>query len=629
MCGIIGYVGPRQAKPLLERGIHRNLYRGYEGAGIALLGSEGPRIVRVLGPGSDLIKGLLREQLEQLPMQAQIGIGHNRWATHGDLTTENTHPHAACSNEILLVHNGCITNDAELRAELVQRGHVFRSHDSDTEVIAHMLEEQVGDGRGMVAAMRVVLPRLHGSFALVVLDAHDPQTLYVAKRESPLIIGYAAGEMFVASDPIAFIDDTDRATELEDGQYGMVTADAVTIWNADGTRAVLEIGKVDRSREDVDRGGYPYFMEKEIRKQPTLMRDLLREHLDVSTGQVRFSAQSTEGASGGSLEERLKEVTHLTVIACGSSYWASKYGEQLMLALAGLPVTVVLGSEFTPEMASVIAQMPGVPAVIVVSQSGTTGDMIAALKMVPAHILTVGIVNVVGSTIAHMVQHVIYTRCGTETGVASTKVFMAQALVFCFLALFLGRTRQRLSEEEARTFAQHLSRLPTVMLKRLDNVRDIRELAAKWAATPSMFFLGRGVSGPLAAEGALKLKEIGYIHAEAYASGEVKHGPLALVTPEFPSLLLCPHDENMELNLGEIAKLRKCKGMVIVLTSAPFLPARPQLEGQDVVVLPFEDMRLWPLYATMWMQFFAYYVALIRGHNPDEPRHLSKSVTVR
>lgn len=623
MCGIMAYVGQRPAAPIVSRGILRVLYRGYDAVGVAILGPDGPQVVRVVGPGIEVLTQKLGTEMEALLPKGTVGIGHNRWATHGGLTLENTHPHVDCTKRVILVHNGSVSQVDDLRSGLLTRSHRFSS-DTDTEVLAHLIEEELQSGRSMLEVLRDRIGALVATYALVIIDVEDPGKLYIARRGSPLIVGIGEGETYVASDPVSFLDDTQQAMYLADGEYGVVTSEGAVIYSADGQMVTKEIVKVERSADAAKRGGHPHYMLKEILEQPTVMLTTMNNRLDVATGTVRFPESP-------GLEARLADITHLTVIASGSSYWAGCVGQRLFETMTHVPVTVVAASEFTAGMAGMVRRMPGKPAVVVISQSGETADAIAALTLLRevegAHVYTLGIINVAGSTLTRLVDDVIDTRAGTEVSVASTKAFIAQVTVFCLLALLMGSAGKALSEAEAKQFAEALKLLPASMFLGFDLREPIQALAGRYAHFHHMFFLGRGIAVPMAAEGALKLMEIAYVHADAYPAGELKHGPLALMSPECATLVLCPRDAFYDLNYAAIAQIVARGGKVIAITSSPDEGLSALVT--DVIVVPFSDMRLWPIAAVAAMQLFAYYMAIELGHNPDQPRNLAKSVTVQ
>ncbi|MEN3203794.1 MAG: glutamine--fructose-6-phosphate transaminase (isomerizing) [Atribacterota bacterium] len=603
MCGIIGYVGKRKALPILLQGLKRLEYRGYDSAGVALLERGGICVVRRAGKIA-----LLEEELSGKTFEAFCGIGHTRWATHGIPADHNAHPHTDCRKTLALVHNGIIENYRALREKLLSEGHRFFS-ETDSEVIAHLLE---GSGPPLKRILHV-LPLLEGSYALCILFADEPGVLYGVRRFSPLILGVGEGEHFLASDVPAFLEHTRHAVFLEDGEIVRVSHDGWEVFSEEGERQEKTVTVVPWDPVSAERGGFKHFMLKEIHEEPRVFEDTIAGRVNLARGEVTFEE----------LEDFSGEYNRVVVVACGTACHAGMLGKMYLEDFVRIPVDVEYASEFRYRDPLVGEKT----LVVAISQSGETADTLRAVELARkkgAQVLAV--CNVLGSSLTRLAHWTVYTRAGLEIGVASTKAFLAQMTVLLLFALFWGRKRGTVSPE---TLASVLFEIPTIPRKLhalLAKENDVHALAKEFYLFKDFLYLGRGLYYPLALEGALKLKEISYIHAEGLAAGEMKHGPIALIEPDVASFVLVGQGERRLKVLGNIEEIKARRGKVIALCD----------EG-DVEVLEKADYTLEipktlepcsPLLAIVPLQLFAYYVALEKGCDVDQPRNLAKSVTV-
>ncbi len=607
MCGIIGYIGHREAIPVLLNGLKRMEYRGYDSAGIALLHNGRLNMTKVAGKIARLTA-----QLDGQELPGQIGLGHTRWATHGEPTRLNAHPHTDCSGNIVIIHNGIIENYHTLKTELTAKGHTFQT-DTDSEVLAHLIEELYeGD---IEHAVRLALSQVKGAYGLVVLTGYEPDRLIAARLGSPLIIGLGEGENFIASDLAAMVDYTHNVIFLDDGEMAVVTRDKVT--NTRLNRQVVDkkVEHVFFNIEEIEKDKYPHFMLKEIFEQPDSIRNAMRGRLIEAEGDARL---------GGLLnfQDHLETVKRFIILGCGTSWHAGMIGEYLIEELAGIPVEVEYASEFRYRNPII---EPGT-IVLTISQSGETIDSLAAMREAKERGATVlGICNVVGSTIARESDGGVYIHAGPEIGVASTKAFTAQVTVLNLLALKLGRQR-RLTLERGQQLVAELHRLPDKVRAVLDRAEGIRELAEKLVDKPNFLYLSRGINFPVALEGALKLKEISYIHAEGYPAAEMKHGPIALIDENMPVVFIAVNGHTYEKVISNIEEVRARKGNIIaVVTEGDEVIRR---YAHYVIEIPPTDPFLFPILAVIPLQLLAYYIATLRGCDVDQPRNLAKSVTV-
>jgi len=602
MCGIIGYVGPRRAEDILLSGLSRLEYRGYDSAGVAVLTSQGLSLLRRVGKLENLRKAVLESGVT-----GNLGIGHTRWATHGLPTEENAHPHLDCSGKIALVHNGIIENHRALREKLLTRGHSFRSQ-TDTETLVHLVEENYeGD---LVEAVRRALAEARGAYAVAVIHAEHPQEIVAAREGSPLVVGILPGEGFLASDVPALLPYTRTFHFLEDGEIVRITPGRLEIWDRQGKRKEPSFRTVPWDPLSAEKLGFRHFMEKEIHEQPRAVADTLRSEL----------ATPWEEGLG---KVDLSQVEHIYLVACGTSYHAALVAEYLWEPLLGLPVASEIASEFRYKSPAVGKNT----LVVAVSQSGETIDTLMALRGAKERgAQVIGVVNIVGSAIAREADAVLYTRAGLEIGVAATKTFTAQIAALILLGLWLARSRGILSEEELQKLKEELSQAPRLVEQSLLLGPAIEGLAQKLYSFPNFLYLGRGLLFPLALEGALKLKEISYIHAEGYAAGEMKHGPIALVHEGMPVVVLYSAEELPEKVLSNIQEAKARRGILVVFGDDA--PEELRELTDHFILLPKAPRMLLPFTFTPALQLLAYHIARLRGTDVDQPRNLAKTVTV-
>ena len=610
MCGIVGYVGPRDAVEVLLDGLRRLEYRGYDSAGIAVLGPKGVDVRRVQGKLSALCEKLAKE-----PLHGSPGIGHTRWATHGRPSDENAHPHTV--DGVSVVHNGIIENYRQLRDELLDKGCRFTS-ETDTEIVAHLISRALKDGApDLEAAVRQTLQRIHGTYALVVLHAAEPQRLVVAKNASPLVLGLGEGETFVASDIPAVLPYTRSMVFLEEGELGVVEASGVRLTTLDGAPVQRMPRSIEWSPVQAERGGYKHFMLKEIFEQPRALTDTLRGRFSVAEGQVILNGINIS-------REELQAIQRIYILACGTSWHAGLVGRLLIESFAHVPTEVDLAHEFRYRD-PVIG--PGT-LVVGISQSGETADTLAAVRMArEREAKVVSICNVVDSSLARLSGNVLYTHAGPEIGVASTKAFTAQIGALGLLALYLGQETGRLGSDAIRGSLESLIQLPEEMdrtLKLLD--APVRSMARRYLQARNFLFLGRGFNYPIALEGALKLKEISYIHAEGYAAGEMKHGPIALIDETMPVLVLAPRGSHYDKIVGNLQET-KARGAKVIAVAGVGDHLIAEL-ADDLLQVPDVDGPFQPLVTVLPLQLLAYHMADLRGTDVDQPRNLAKSVTV-
>jgi len=608
MCGIVGYVGEQDAARILVDGLRKLEYRGYDSAGVAVLGRDGLRIARAKGKLSNLEARLAAE-----PLSGSTGIGHTRWATHGKPSDENAHPHRYAG--VAVVHNGIIENHLALRAELRAQGHVFSS-ETDTEIFAHLIARALETTKDLPAAVRAALAGVRGAYALVVASEDHPGEIVAAKNASPMVIGLGQGENFIASDVPALLAHTRDVIFLEEGDLAVVRRDGVELTDLQGTPVERKVQRIDWSPVAAEKGGHRHFMHKEIHEQPRAIADTLRgrcllEEGDVVLDDVRLDAK---GAAA---------ISRIVILACGTSWHAGLVGKQLVERLARIPVEVDLASEFRYREPVI----DGSVLALAISQSGETSDTLAALreaKRLGAR--TLALCNVLGSAIAREADDVFYTHAGPEIGVASTKAFTTQLVSLALLAIRLGRLRGTLDVESGRRWLGQLVELPTVVEEALRSEQKVLEVAKTMVDARDVLFLGRGPQMPSALEGALKLKEISYIHAEGYAAGEMKHGPIALIDKDLPVVVIAPLDATYEKTVGNIEEVRARGGRVIAVVTAG--DEHVAKIADHVLEVPGCDPLLAPVVVSIPLQLLAYHVADLRGTDVDQPRNLAKSVTV-
>ena len=618
MCGIIGYVGTKPASPVLLEGLRRLEYRGYDSAGVAVL-HDGELAVRKKKGKID--EGIARELLAN-PVEGETGIAHTRWATHGAPSDENSHPHLDQSGRIAVVHNGVIENYEQIKGRLLRAGHEFRS-DTDTEVLAHLIGEHYerrrgenGDGNALTQAVCDALREIIGTYGLAVICSDEPGVMVGARRGSPLIIGIGNGENFLTSDANAIVAHTRQVVFLSDYDVASVTADTFEVLNLGADTATVQISKLEYDAEDSQRGEYEHFMLKEIFEQPRTVENALRGRVDHEGSTAIFGGLNMTPAE-------LRNVQRIVIAASGTSWHAALVGEYLIEGLAHVPVEVEFAHEFCYRMAPVRRDT----LVLVISQSGETADTLMALREAKrrGH-KALAIVNVVGSTIARESDGGIYMHAGPEIAVASTKAFIATLAILTLLAVHLGRMRM-LSAGSAETILKALEALPGQIETLLAQNAAIKDLALKYASAENFFFLSRGYTFPAALEGALKLKEVSYIHAEGYSAAEMKHGPIALIDPQTPTVFVVPQDSMYDKTMANLEMIRARKGPIIAVAT----DGDEQIDkvADDVIYLPKTQEALNPILASVPLQLFAYHIAVARGCDVDKPRNLAKSVTVQ
>ncbi|MFC1707642.1 glutamine--fructose-6-phosphate transaminase (isomerizing) [Planctomycetota bacterium] len=607
MCGIITYVGHRPATPILLEGLRRLEYRGYDSAGLAVLDGD-LAVVRSAGSIANL-----EATVRPLSLGGSCGIGHTRWATHGEPTEANAHPHRSCSGDIAVIHNGIIENHGVLRRDLANKGHVFSST-TDTEVLAHLIEQHyAGDLEDAVCRG---LAQVRGTFGLAVVHQSMPGTIVLARRGSPLVIGVGRGEHFAASDVTALVRHTKEVIHLQDDEIAVLTADTFAITSLSSGIAIdREVEIVDWEVEAADRRGFEHYMLKEICEQPDTIRNALRGRLIIEDGISKL----------GGLEQVLQEMRrrrHLIIVSCGTSFYAGMTARYLFEELTEITVEVELASEFRYRKLN----LGDGTMVLAISQSGETADTIAAIREAKRKgALCLGLVNVVGSTIARETDAGVYNHAGPEIGVASTKAFTSQLTILALMAVLLGR-HQRLSLHEGQRILRELEQLPTKAERILDNLDAIRGLAQDHAACQHFFYLGRKYSYPIALEGALKMKEINYVHAEGFAGGELKHGPIALIDPTYCCVALCPRDDVQDKIASNIQEVR-ARGARVIMVATEGDEAHRDI-ADEVIWVPETIDCLRPILNVIPLQLLAYFLAAHTGREVDKPRNLAKSVTV-
>jgi glutamine---fructose-6-phosphate transaminase (isomerizing) len=607
MCGIVGYVGPRQAAVVLLDALARLEYRGYDSAGVAVLNGHGIETRKLAGR----IQGL-RALLAEAPLTGTAGIGHTRWATHGAPTERNAHPHRDCTGTLALVHNGIVENADVLRAGLERTGHRFRT-ETDTETLVHLIEE--AGGATLEERVRTALAHVEGTYGIAVLSDAAPGTIVVARRGSPVLIGVGEGEYLVASDASAVLPYTRSVVYLADGDIATVTPHGYRVLDREARVREPVVDDVEWGLESLELGGCAHFMLKEIREQPNTIRDTLRGRLLADDGSVRLNGLNLSTA-------QCARIRRIVIVACGTSWHAGLVGRDVLEELAGIPVTVEYASEYRyrrplHELGTLT---------VAISQSGETADTLEALRAAKAAgSPVIGIVNVVGSTIAREADGGIYLHAGPEIGVASTKAFTSQLVALLLFGLYLAR-RRGLSKAEGRAFAAELARLPELATRTLELEPVVRELAEDYATATNALYLGRGVNFPVALEGALKLKEISYIHAEGYPAAEMKHGPIALIDENMPVVFVAPRDQVYAKVVSAMQEVDARGGRIVAITSEGNGDLRALAEHQ--LCVPATRALLSPVLTVIPLQLLAYHVALLRGCDVDRPRNLAKSVTV-
>jgi glucosamine--fructose-6-phosphate aminotransferase (isomerizing) len=608
MCGIVGYIGPRETTKVLIEGLKRLEYRGYDSAGIAVFQKGKIEIRRKVGKLKNL-----EELIEKETFDGKVGIGHTRWATHGRPSDENAHPHKA--GKVTVVHNGIIENYLPLRQYLKKKGRVFSS-ETDTETIAHLIDDFIQEGHPFLDAVKIALDKIKGAYALGILYEGDDKCLIGARNEAPLVIGLGEGEYFIASDIPPILPYTRNFIFMEDGEVASLSTKGVKVYDAKGEEVSKEPKYVDWNPLMAEKGGYKHFMLKEIFEQPRAVTDTIRGRLSEEKGDVVLDNVRLD-------REILKRVHRIILIACGTSYHAALVGKFLIEQFCRIPVEADIGSELRYRN-PIIGQHD---LVVGISQSGETADTLAAMRESKRKgATTLSICNVVESSLARDSDHVIYTHAGPEVGVASTKTFVTQLITLFLLALRMGREKGLLSEKDGRALIEELIKLPHLMEEMLKSSTQVAKIARKYLYTRDFLYLGRGINYPIALEGALKLKEISYIHAEGYPAGEMKHGPIALIDREMPVVVLATKNDVYEKVLSNIEEVKAREGKVIALVSQSDQEITQKVD--DVIFIPETLPSLTPILLTIPLQLLAYYMADFKGTDVDQPRNLAKSVTV-
>jgi glucosamine--fructose-6-phosphate aminotransferase (isomerizing) len=608
MCGIVGYIGHREAAPLILESLRKLEYRGYDSAGIAVL-QEGEVAIRRCEGKLGNLETMLRRQ----PMSGGVGIGHTRWATHGRPSETNAHPHRA--GDVVVVHNGIIENYLELKEQLSGRGVQFNS-ETDSEIVAHLVAEKVARGVDFLDAVRRTLREIHGSYALLFLNRRDPKRLIVAKNSTPIVIGWGEGETFIASDIPALLDYTRKVTFLEDGEIGEVTLGAYRLFNGKGKAIQRPVKEITWDAVAARKDGYAHFMLKEIHDQPRALADTFRGRISLKDGRVALEDIQLTA-------KEAKQIERFHLVACGTAWHACLVGKFMLEEIAGIPAEVDYGSEFRYRS----PLMDPKSVLLMVSQSGETADTLAASEVARAKKAKIlSICNVIDSSIPRKSHGVLYTHAGPEISVASTKAFTTQLTALYLLAVALGRLNGKLGVAEAKKLLRDLMYLPSWIEKALEIENEVKDLARELMHSNDFLYLGRGINYPIALEGALKLKEISYIHAEGYPAGEMKHGPIALIDEKMPVVVLAPRDRYFQKTVSNLKEVESRGGKVIVLSDDA--KTAGEIAAHGLLTLPKASHYLTPIVMTIPLQLLAYHIAVHRGTDVDQPRNLAKSVTV-
>jgi len=610
MCGIVGYIGFRDAYPIIIKGLQRLEYRGYDSAGIALLDTD-LKVYKKAGKVSDL-----QNFVKDLKLTGSIGMGHTRWATHGAPSDRNSHPHSSGDRKLTIIHNGIIENYGVIKETLLAKGHVFLS-DTDTEVLIHLVEDIIHETKlELQEAVRVALNKVIGAYAIVIMSADEPDLLIAARKGSPMVIGVGDGEYFIASDATPIVEYTKNVIYLNDNEIAYVRRDSLLVKNIDNTVQTPYIQELDLKLEALEKGGYDHFMLKEIYEQPRSIRDCMRGRIYPQKGKVQL---------GGIKEyaEKLKNVDRIIIVACGTSWHAGLVGEYLIEEYARVPVEVEYASEFRYRNPIITEK----DLIIAISQSGETADTMAALELAKEKGATIfGVCNVVGASIPRLTDAGVYTHAGPEIGVASTKAFTAQVTVLTLMAFYIAQQRGTITQSKLVEYLTELDQVPELVEKALKSNEHVKEIAARFKDSSNCLFLGRGSSFPVALEGALKLKEISYIHAEGYPAAEMKHGPIALIDDAMPVVFIATQNSSYEKVVSNIQEVKARGGHVIAIVTEGDVQVRDMAEY--VIEIPQTSEAFVPLLATIPLQLLAYHIAVMRGCNVDQPRNLAKSVTV-
>jgi len=610
MCGIVGYIGFRDAYPIVIKGLHRLEYRGYDSAGVSLFDKE-LKVYKKAGKVSDL-----EDFVKDVDLGGTVGMGHTRWATHGVPSDRNSHPHASGNRKLTIIHNGIIENYGNIKETLLSKGHVFTS-DTDTEVLIHLIEEiQDVTGLDLQESVRVALNRVVGAYAIVIMSEDDPDLLIAARKGSPLVIGVGKGEYFVASDATPIVEYTKNVIYLNDNEIAYLRREDLLIKNIDNTVQTPYIQELDLKLDMLEKGGFDHFMLKEIYEQPRSIRDCMRGRIYPEKGLVKL---------GGLKEytEKLKNIDRIIIVACGTSWHAGLVGEYLIEEYARVPVEVEYASEFRYRNPIITEK----DLVIAISQSGETADTMAAIELAKEKGATIfGICNVVGASIPRTTHAGVYTHAGPEIGVASTKAFTAQVTVLTLIAFYIAQQRGAIKESKLVEYLTELDEIPELVEQCLKLNDHIKDIAWEFKDSANCLFLGRGSSFPVALEGALKLKEISYIHAEGYPAAEMKHGPIALIDNDMPVVFIATKDSSYGKVVSNIQEVKARKGHVIAIVTEGDTEVKGMADY--IIEIPQTGEAFVPLLATIPLQLLAYHIAVMRGCNVDQPRNLAKSVTV-
>jgi glucosamine--fructose-6-phosphate aminotransferase (isomerizing) len=613
MCGIIGYIGDKPVVPVLIEGLRRLEYRGYDSAGVAVVNGNGLDIRRSAGKLANLEQVIVNE-----PISGLYGLGHTRWATHGRPTEENAHPHRDCKNKIVVVHNGIIENYLELKQQLQSKGHKFVT-ETDTEVVAHLVEQEWKDD-GLENAVLRAMKTLRGLFAIVLLSADDPEKIVAVRNGPPVVVGLGDGEWFVASDIPAILQHTRDVAFLDDQEMAIVTRGGVKFTNLDGQVIEKKPTRVTWDPVQAEKAGFKHFMLKEIFEQPTAVRETILGRVSQDTGLVFLDEMKLTDTD-------FQAIDKVQLLACGTSWHAGLIGKFLIEQFADLPTEVDYGSEYRYRSPIVNDKT----LTIVITQSGETADTLAALREAKSKgARSIAICNVVGSMATRDADGTLYTHAGPEIGVASTKAFTCQLVALYLLAMYLGQVRGTLNEERRRKHIADLIRLPSILEQVLKTGKQVEDIAGRFHNRTDFLYLGRGINYPIALEGALKLKEISYIHAEGYPAGEMKHGPIALIDEKMPVVAIATSDHVYEKMLGNIQEVKARGGSVIAITTAGDDTIWRTLDGNtdSIITLPAIPPELAPIAIVIPLQLLSYHIAVRRGCDVDQPRNLAKSVTV-
>jgi len=610
MCGIVAYIGPREAYPVIMKGLKRLEYRGYDSAGVALL-DKSLRVYKKQGRVAALEESIIGKDLH-----AYAGIGHTRWATHGEPSDRNAHPHLSANGKLAMIHNGIIENYAQLKTELTKKGYHFKS-DTDTEVLLNFIEDiQENNQCSLEEAMRVALKRVTGAYVIVLLDQENPDTIIAARKGSPLVIGIGKGEHFLASDASPIIEYTKEVVYVNDYELAIIKCDELVLKNLGNEKITPFVQKLDLELTAIEKGGFDHFMLKEIFEQPDTIFDCLRGRLDVAKGSITMAGVQNN-------LDKLCQAKRIIMVACGTSWHAGLIAEYIIEEICRIPVEVEYASEFRYRNPVI---HPG-DVIIAISQSGETADTIVAIEKAKEQgAFIFGVVNVVGSSIARISHAGAYTHAGPEIGVASTKAFTAQLVVLVMIALKIAFEKRTISEEKYIQLLSELQAIPEKARELLHSSEHIRKLAEKYKDVKDALYLGRGNNFPVALEGALKLKEISYIHAEGYPAAEMKHGPIALVDDQLPVVFAAPRSAFHEKLVSNIQEIKARKGKVIAVISEGDDEIANMAD--DIMIIPLTDELISPMLSVIPLQLFACYLGMAKGFDVDKPRNLAKSVTV-